>query len=124
MTIKEAANKFGVSQDTLRYYERVGAIPPVGRTAGGIRDYGEEDLKWINTAMCLRSAGVSIESIVEYVKLFQQGEGTFEARCALLSKEREGIIKQIEQLKEAVALLEYKISRYEVAIKTGELSWD
>lgn len=123
MTIKEAASKFAISQDTLRYYERVGAIPPVGRTAGGIRDYEEEDLKWIQTAMCLRNAGVSIESIVEYVKLFQQGNGTFEARRALLSKEREGLIAQIEHLKGTVALLDYKISRYEIAVKTGELSW-
>ena len=57
MTIKEVSEKYGISQDTLRYYERVGMIPPVTRTAGGIRDYKEKDLAWVELAKCMRSAG-------------------------------------------------------------------
>ena len=80
MTIKEVCGQFHITADTLRYYERVGAIPEIGRTAGGIRNYTEEDLKWIQNALCLRGAGVPVEMIIEYVKLFQQGDDTFEVQ--------------------------------------------
>ena len=58
MTIKEVSEKYGISQDTLRYYERVKVIPAVTRTSGGIRDYQEEDLKWVELAVCMRNAGM------------------------------------------------------------------
>ena len=83
MTISEVSKKYDISTDTLRYYERVGMIPPVKRTAGGIRDYDEESFRWIEFAKCMRSAGLPIEALVEYVALFRQGESTFDARRAL-----------------------------------------
>lgn len=58
VTIKEVSEKYGISQDTLRYYERSGIIPPVPRTAGGIRDYQQSDLGWVELSLCLRNAGV------------------------------------------------------------------
>jgi len=58
MTIKEVSEKYGISQDTLRYYERVNVIPKVTRTSGGIRDYQEEDLRWVELAVCMRNAGL------------------------------------------------------------------
>lgn len=60
LTIKEVSEKYGISQDTLRYYERIGLIPPVPRTPGGIRDHQEKDLGWVEQAVCMRSAGVQI----------------------------------------------------------------
>lgn len=124
MTIKDVCEQYDITQDTLRYYERVGVIPKVSRTAGGIRDYDEEDLKWVNNAICMRNAGMSVEAIIEYVNLFQQGDETFQARLNLLSMEREGLIRQKEQLEKTIELLSYKISRYQVAVETGILSWD
>lgn len=58
MTIKEVSQKYNISQDTLRYYERVGLIPTVARTSGGIRNYTENDLGWVENAICMRNAGV------------------------------------------------------------------
>lgn len=124
MTINEVCKKLNITQYTLRYYERVGAIPPVGRTKGGIRDYREEDLEWINNAKCLRSAGMSIEAIVDYVRLYQLGDGTFQERLELLRRECKNLIEQKERLEETIALLNYKISRYEIAVDTGVLSWE
>ena len=69
MTIKEVCEKYDLTPDTLRYYERVGVIPEVNRTKGGIRDYTEEDEKWVANAVCMRSAGAPVEMLVEYVKL-------------------------------------------------------
>ena len=67
MTIKEVSEKYQITQDTLRYYERIGMIPAVPRTSGGIRNYGEADLGWIELALCMRNAGLPVESMIEYV---------------------------------------------------------
>ena len=80
MTIRQVSEKYGISQDTLRYYEKMGMIPPVTRTAGGIRDYQESDLGWVELAICLRNAGMSVEAMVEYVRLHRQGDSTMGAR--------------------------------------------
>lgn len=84
MTIKEVSEKYNISQDTLRYYERVGMIPQVHRTGGGIRDYQEDDLGWVELAICMRSAGLPVEVMIEYVRLYMQGDSTIPARLQLL----------------------------------------
>ena len=124
MTIKEVCEKYGISADTLRYYERVGVIPEVGRTKGGIRNYTEEDIKWVENAICMRNAGVPVEMLIDYVRLFREGDGTFQARRDLLAEARRDIQEQVDKLQETAELLDYKISRYEEALKTGVLSWD
>lgn len=124
MTIKDVCEMFGITADTLRYYEKVGAIPKVVRSQGGIREYDEAALKWVRNAVCLRKAGVSVEAVAEYVRLFEAGDETLEARLELLVKERETLGKQLEELTNAVELLDYKISRYREAVETGVLTWD
>ncbi len=124
MTIKEVSEKFGISQDTLRYYERVGLIPPVTRTQSGNRDYQESDLGWVENAVCMRNAGVPIEALIEYVKLYQMGDTTFEARRQLLQEQYDALREQKEQIEATMKRLAYKVSRYEKAVQTGVLSWD
>ena len=124
MTIKEVSETYGISQDTLRYYERVGMIPLVTRTAGGIRDYQPQDLGWVELAICMRSAGLPIEAMIEYVKLYQQGDDTIPARLQLLVEQRETLLEQRKQIDATLERLNYKISRYEIAVETGVLSWD
>ncbi|MCR5102744.1 MAG: MerR family transcriptional regulator [Butyrivibrio sp.] len=124
MTIKEVCEKYKITPDTLRYYERVGVIPEVHRTAGGIRDYQEEDIGWVENAICMRDAGVPVEMLIEYVKLSQKGEETFEARANLLKEARVEILEAKKKYDVALSKLDYKISRYEEAIKTGKLVWD
>ena len=124
MTIKEVSQKYNISSDTLRYYERVGMIPPVTRTAGGIRDYGESDLGWVELALCMRGAGLPVEAMIEYVKLCQQGDSTIEARMLLLKEQMETLLEQKSQIENTIKRLDFKISRYEEAVKTGKLSWD
>lgn len=124
MTIKEVSQKYNISQDTLRYYERVGMIPKVTRTASGIRDYQESDLSWVELVICMRSAGLPVEALIEYVELYQQGDQTFSARLELLQEQRRNLEEQQKQLEAAISKLDYKISRYEVAVKTGKLSWE
>ena len=124
MTIKEVSEHFSISQDTLRYYERVKMIPKVTRTSGGIRDYQEEDLKWVELALCMRSAGLPIEVMIEYLDLYQKGDETIPARLELLSNQMEVLQEQKKQLEATMNRLAYKISKYEEAMKTGKLVWD
>ena len=124
LTIKEVSEQYGIPSDTLRYYERVGVIPPVTRTAGGIRDFSKEDIAWVETAKCMRGAGLPIEALIEYVRLFFEGDGTFQARLDLLSEQRDLLLERKKQLEVTLERLNYKISRYEAAVETGILSWD
>ena len=124
LSIKEVSEKYDIPAETLRYYEKIGVIPPVTRTAGGIRDYQEEDLAWVENAKCMRAAGLSIEFLIEYLKLFDQGDSTFQARLDLLNEQRKLLLEQKEQLEETIAKLNYKISRYEAALKSGKLTWE
>lgn len=124
ITIKEVSEQYGVSQDALRYYERIGMIPPVPRTPGGIRDYGEEDLSWVELALCMRSAGLSVEAISEYVRLARLGDDTIPDRLALLKEQREDLLERRDQITQTLKRLNYKIARYEDALKTGVLNWE
>lgn len=124
MTIKEVSRQYHISHDTLRYYERIGMIPTVTRTSGGIRNYQEEDLRWVELAICMRSAGLPVEAMIEYVKLYQEGDVTIPARLQLLIEQRELLLEQRQQIDATLDRLNYKISRYEEAAKTGNLTWD
>lgn len=124
MTIKEVCTKYSLTPDTLRYYERVGVIPKVTRTAGGIRDYSEADVRWVENAICMRNAGVTVEMIIEYVRLYQLGDETIGDRCELLKEAREEIEVMKQKYEEALKRLDYKIARYENALRTGMLTWD
>ncbi len=123
MTIKEVAEKYGISQDTLRYYERVKVIPEVTRTNSGIRNYQEEDLAWVELAVCMRNAGLPIECLIEYQRLSQEGDSTIPARLELLKNQMEVLRQQKMKIEETIDRLTYKISRYEEAMKTGKLIW-
>lgn len=120
MTIAEVAKKYDLSTDTLRYYERIGLVPPVTRTASGIRDYKEKDLNWVEFIKCMRGAMVSIESLVEYVSLFSQGTATQEARKAILTEEYKALLSRIEVMQKGADRLKYKIEHYDEIMKKSE----
>lgn len=113
MTIAEVAKKYDLTPDTLRYYERIGLIPAVGRTNGGIRDYREEDCNWVGYIKCMRSAGLPVETLIEYVRLFQLGDGTMKARKELLVGQRDTLEESISKMQETLARLNGKIEQYE-----------
>ena len=120
MTIAEVSRKYDISADTLRYYERIGLIPPVPRTRGGLRDYGEESCGWIQLMKCMRAAGVQIEALIEYVDLFQQGDATLDARKALLVEQRDQLVSRMAEMQASLDLLNQKIDRYDQGMMTAE----
>ncbi|NOU94377.1 MerR family transcriptional regulator [Paenibacillus sp. LMG 31456] len=120
MLIAEVSEKFDLSQDTLRYYERIGLIPRVNRNKSGIRDYTEEDCRWVEFIKCMRSVGLPVEILIEYVGLFQHGDATMEARKELLIQQRKLLITRMEDMKKVLERLDYKISRYDQTIVEKE----
>lgn len=113
MTIAEVSSRYNISADTLRYYERIGLIPAVHRSKSGIRDYNEDDCNWVEFVRCMRSAGIQIEALIEYVALFQQGDSTSAARLQILQEQRDQLAKRIEEMKATLERLNYKVKRYE-----------
>ena len=116
MTITEASKEFGLSVDTLRYYERIGLIPHVNKTKSGIRDYDENSCKWIKFAKCMRSAGLPIETLIEYVQLWQQGDQTAEVRKEILVEQRDNLNEKMAQIQATLDRLNEKIEKYETVI--------
>ncbi|MDK2880671.1 MAG: MerR family transcriptional regulator, aldehyde-responsive regulator, partial [Clostridia bacterium] len=86
----------------------------------GIRDYTEEDCKWIEFIKCMRSAGVQVETLVEYVTLLQQGDKTIEARKQILIEQREKLFSRIEEMERALERLNFKIKEYETKLIPAE----
>ena len=123
MTIGEAAQKYDLSVDTLRYYERIGLIPPVPRTQSGLRDYDEESCSWVEFIKCMRAAGIQVEALIEYVSLFQQGEETSEARKQILLEQRERLVERMKEMEKTLERLNYKISVYEKCLMPARKSF-
>lgn len=120
MKIREVSERYQISKDTLRYYERIGLIPPVKRDKSGIREYSELDLKRIEFIKCMRSAGLPIEVLIKYVSLFLQGDSTIGARKEILIEQREILAAKIAEMQKTLGLLDYKINMYEKAVLTRE----
>ena len=117
MKIAEVSQKFNLTTDTLRYYEKVGLIEPVKRSKSGVRDYTEKDLDRIVFVKCMRQAGLSIESIQTYIELYKLGDSTLKNRLDILLNERDKIEATILNLQGTLDYLNHKIDRYTENIK-------
>jgi MerR family transcriptional regulator, aldehyde-responsive regulator len=120
MKIAEVSEHYGLSSDTLRYYERIGLIPPVTRNESGIRDYGELDIRRVEFVRCMRSAGLPIEVLIDYMELVQQGDQTIEARREILKEQRELLAARMTEMQKTLDILDHKIEVYENAVLTKE----
>lgn len=120
MTITEVSKKYGLTADTLRYYERIGLIPSVPRNKSGIRDYDEESCQWIELMKCMRKSGVQIDALIQYVSLFQEGDATLDARKNLLIDQRNQLAERMKDMQASLDRLSYKIERYEQGMMAAE----
>ncbi|EAD3476933.1 MerR family transcriptional regulator [Listeria monocytogenes] len=129
MNIKQAADMFGLTVDTLRYYERVGVIPPVHRNESGYRDYKTSDLNWVYLVKNLRNAGLSVESLIEFATLAQlrETQNVEAAQKQVLVDQLKELDEKLAEMKKVRELLLYKIDSYDSHIaqfKAGELNAD
>ena len=120
MKIAEVSAQYGLSSDTLRYYERVGLIPTVNRNESGVRDYNEIDLRRVEFIKCMRSAGLPIEVLIDYVALVQQGDKTIAARKEMLVEQRDLLVARMNEMQKTLDILNRKIEVYENAVLTKE----
>ena len=113
MTIREIAAKTNMSTDTLRYYERIGMLPPVPRNAAGIRNYDEYFVNFINFIKKLKASGMSLEHIIDYIRLAEMGDATIQERKKLLAEARETLLDKINSLQLVAELADYQLRNYE-----------
>ena len=120
MTITEISQRFGITTDTIRYYVRIKLVPPIKRDSNGIRNFTEEDCNWVYFIKQLRSAGISIETLVEYVSLFQEGISTVGARKELLIEQLRIVENRMKEIQETYERLKLKVDGYEERILVRE----
>lgn len=113
MTIDAVAKQFGLSADTLRYYEKIGLIDKIEKDQRGYRNYREDDLSRIEFIVCMRSAGLSIKVLQEYIELLKQGDETLKQRRELLEREHKILEKKIKEMQNTLEKLEHKIDIYD-----------
>lgn len=116
MRIAEVAEQYNLSADTLRYYERIGLLRPVKRNGSGVHDYSEEDCARIGFVKCMRGANVSIEALIEYMQLFDEGDAALEARKQILIEQRDAARERLARIQEGLDRLDYKIAHYDELI--------
>lgn len=115
MQAKEVSQLFDLSIDTLRYYERIGIIPPIARDKNGYRDYKTTDLNWIYLVKTLRKTGMPISALQKYTRLSQMTTKVDVAteQKTLLRAQLADISEKITELKRAQVLLQYKLDNFE-----------
>ncbi len=112
MTISEVSKKYNLTQDTLRYYEKIGILSNVPRNKSGIRNYDENSCRRIEFVKCMRDAGVEIEALLEYMQLFEKGKSTAKRRKEILEEQREKLLEKQKNITVSLERLDYKIELY------------
>jgi DNA-binding transcriptional MerR regulator len=113
VSIREMANRCGLSPYTLRYYERAGLIRPVSRTASGHRRYSVGDEAWVAFLNRLRTTGMSIREMAQFARLRAQGDASVSARRAMLKAHMRAVQSKVAALRESLVALAEKIEHYE-----------
>ena len=117
-SIKEIADKMGVTTATLRYWDTEGLLPNVNKV-NGRRIFEDKDFKWLRVLNCMKNINMPIKKIKEYVELAQKGDSTLKARYEMILEQKQVIQNQINDLNNCLKEFEYKEWYYETAIKAG-----
>lgn len=116
LTIQQVAEITGLSVYTLRYYERIGLIHPIGREKSSHRRYTMDDVGWIEFLNKLRATGMSIQQMQAYANLQRQGDSTLAERVEMLKAHRNKVEAHMNELQENLRIIHYKIDLYETIL--------
>ena len=119
-SIQDVSKKTGLSAHTLRYYEKEGLIAGVERSAGGFRQYTDEDLEALGLVCCLKNTGMSLQEILRFVELTRKGDQTLKERVELLREHRENVIRRIEEMQKYLDKVTWKLDYFSGKLKTWE----
>ena len=118
-TIGQMANMLNVSASTLRYYDKEGLLPFIERSKSGTRIFNDSDYEWLKIIECFKKTGMQLKDIRHFVLMAMEGDSTINERLQLIVNQRKEVISQIEELKEKLEMLDFKIWYYETAKKAG-----
>lgn len=121
-TVGEMAKKLGIPASTLRYYDQEGLLPFLERSSSGIRMFQDGDYEWLQVIECLKKTGMKLKDIRVFIRMAMQGDETIDARLKLIRKQRESVEKQMEELRQTLATLDFKCWYYETAQAAGTTS--
>lgn len=119
-SIGQVSKKFNLSPHTLRYYDKLGLFPKVGKSSSGLRRFSEEDLSWIGIIECLKATGLTLKGIKHYLDLAERGNQTISERKQIMLEQKAQVEQEIKALKQNLQKLNFKIKYYELAEKLGE----
>ena len=118
-TIKQVADKIGVTVTTLRYYDKEGLLPFVDKKTNGTRVFKDEDFEGLAIITCMKNSGTPIKDIKRYMDLCEEGDGTLKERLEIFFERKEAVQKQIDELNKVMETINHKIWYYETAIEAG-----
>ena len=118
-TIGEAAQRMHLSAPTLRYYDKEGLLPFVDRSAGGARMFKESDFEWLRLIECLKSTGMPIRDIKQFIDWYMEGDTTLPQRRDMFYERRRAVEAQIETLQATLDMIDYKCWYYDTAVAAG-----
>jgi DNA-binding transcriptional MerR regulator len=118
-TIAVVAEKFGVTPDTLRYYDKEGLLPFVDRGPGGVRIFKDSDYPWLEIITCMKNTGMQIKDIKIFVDLCMQGDPTLQQRYDIIMSHKSAVEQQIKELQSQMKILDYKEWYYKTALEAG-----
>jgi DNA-binding transcriptional MerR regulator len=118
-SIGEVANMFGVPTSTLRYYDREGMLPNVGRGNGGIRVFTEVEVETLKVIECLKSSGMPIKDIKRFLDWCQEGDASLHKRRELFYERKEAVEKQFAEIQKIMAMIRFKCWYYDKALEAG-----
>ncbi|MGN0468436.1 MAG: MerR family transcriptional regulator [Acutalibacteraceae bacterium] len=118
-TVGEMAKRLSVQPSTLRYYDKMGLLPFVERSSGGIRMFKDSDYEWLQIIGCLKKTGMQLTDIKHFIEMAMQGDKTIDERLNLIIKQKQAVKEQIDELNETMKVLEFKQWYYETAKQAG-----
>ena len=112
-SMKEACTLTNMTYENLKFYCNEGLVPNVKRDRRNYRAFDEHDIKWIQSLNCLKSCGMSIAEMKQYLALCMEGEGTIPERKMILAEKKETLLQSITELQKAVAYIDWKQRFYD-----------
>jgi DNA-binding transcriptional MerR regulator len=114
-SIAEISGKTGLSYDTIRYYEKIGLIPTIRRSKNGQREYDKEDLSRIIFVTKLKRTNMPLKEIESYMTLASAHD--YESCYRILNEHKRQIESQINDMQEALSVMNFKLTHYEDLIE-------
>lgn len=121
MKISEVSKKTGLTEHTLRFYEKAGLLSNVAKRAGGVRDYGPADITRLGMIECLKKTGMSLADIKTFMDWCACGDETIQQRYDMFIQRKKIIKKQLDEIRKTLKIIDFKIDYYARALDAGTL---